>query len=272
MISAMMKRDPKSRKKGPRSNPVFRFLFPLLLLFPFLATNAHAQKETWGERIYKANHAFREGRFEEAVEEYNRLIDDGCRNGHIQFNLGNAYFKQGNLGQAILHYERARLHIPRDADLRFNLQYTLDQTVDAIADSPGMIKQGLFWLEDFTAKELGLVFVGFNVLFWSILALRLFYRQEWTYYGLIILLILWAISGLSFTVKWVDLATDDRAIVIAEEVDVLAGPDIKDTLLFKLHEGSRARFERAEEGWSLIALPDDKRGWVSTESIALIRE
>ena len=37
------------------------------------------------------------------------------------FNLGNAYFRLGELGKAIRFYEKARVLIPRDEDLNFNL-------------------------------------------------------------------------------------------------------------------------------------------------------
>jgi len=62
--------------------------------------------------------------------------------------------------------------------------------------------------------------------------------------------------------KWYQLKTDDRAVILTEEVDVLAGPDPQDTVLFKLHEGAVAHHERSEDGWRLIHLTNEKRGWI----------
>jgi len=53
-------------------------------------------------------------------------------------------------------------------------------------------------------------------------------------------------------------------------LDVLAGPDNQDTVLFKLHAGTIVHVERSEDGWSLVRLPDKKRGWVRADTIESI--
>lgn len=45
------------------------------------------------------------------------------------------------------------------------------------------------------------------------------------------------------------MVKDDRSVVLSEEVQVRAGPDIKDTVLFKIHEGTVVHFERSEGDW-----------------------
>ena len=70
--------------------------------------------------------------------------------------------------------------------------------------------------------------------------------------------------------KWQQTRTDDRAVILQTEVSVLAGPDSRDTLLFKLHEGTVVHLERSEEGWSLIRLSDGRRGWLRGEGLERI--
>jgi hypothetical protein len=118
------------------------------------------------------------------------------------------------------------------------------------------------------------VFWGFailNIMLWAVLLLRLLRQSEWTYYSSLVLLIFWLIASASFGLKWSQVGSDDRAVILDQEVSILAGPDTKDTVLFKLHAGSIVHHERAEDGWSLVHLPDKKRGWVKTESIARIK-
>jgi len=184
--------------------------------------------------------------------------------------LGNAYFKTEQLGPAILNYERARLVIPRDGDLNFNLAYARDQMRDAIPQSQGFFQAAFFWLDSLSMGELFLGFAFLNVLFWGILFIRLFLRMEWTYYLFLILLIFWVIGGTSFGLKWYQARSDDRAVVLKKEISILAGPDVRDTVLFKLHEGTIVYHERSEDGWSLVHLPDKKRGWVKAEAVELI--
>ena len=222
--------------------------------------------------FFKANQAYRDSRFQEAIDDYTRLIQDGYDNGHLYYNLGNAYFRQNEIGKAILFYERAYRLIPRDADLKFNLGYALDQTRDAIPKNQGFMNTTFFWLNALNLVELFWGFAVLNVLFWGVLLSRLFFQREWTYYVLIVCLVFWLIAGLSFGLKWYQLANDDRAVILDEEVRVLAGPDVNDTVLFKLHEGTIVAVERSEDGWSLVRLPDKKRGWLRGDTIEEIRK
>ena len=211
------------------------------------------------ELFFEANRAYNEDRHQEAINGYLKLMGEGYVTGHLYYNLGNAYFRSGRLGQAILNYKRARLLIPRDADLSFNLNFALDQTQDAITRDQSILKQAFFWLEDITFRELMWGFAVVNILFWGLMVLRLFLRPEWSYYVFIILLIFWLVAGASLGVKWQELRTDQRAVILAEEADVLAGPDSNDTVLFKLHEGATIYRERVEDDWSLIRLSESKR-------------
>lgn len=222
------------------------------------------------ELYFEASRAFKENRYQEAIDGYFQLIDNGYVNGHLYYNLGNAYFRSGQLGRAILNYKRAQLLIPRDADLNFNLRYALDQTQDAISEDQNFLKQAFFWLDELAFRELMWGFAVLNILFWSILVLRLFVRPEWTYYVFIVLLIFWLVGGASLGVKWHQLRTDLRAVILAQEADVLAGPDSNDTVLFKLHEGTTIHRERIEDGWSLIRLSESKRGWLKSSRIEQI--
>ncbi len=250
---------------------MFIRLTAVLITFLSLAPTAQAQNEAWEELFFKANEAYKESDFERAVKGYNELIRSGRANGHIYYNLGNACFRLNRLGHAILNYERARLLMPRDADLAFNLSQARGQLQDAIPSSQGLMDIAFFRLESLSLQEASLGFAVVNILFWAILIVRLFPRSDWTYYLFLILLIFWLISGLSFGVKWQITRTDSRAVILAKELNVLAGPHIRDTVLFKLHEGAIVNHERSEDGWSLVRLPDKKRGWVKAEAIERIR-
>ena len=223
------------------------------------------------EVFFKANQAQKEGQYEKAAEGYENLIHSGYAGGHVLYNLGNVYIRLNRLGMAILMYERARLLIPRDADLQFNLAYARNLARDAIPPSAGFMEHTLFWMDSFNLKELFRAFAALNLLFWTILVIRLFYRSEWFFYLFVLILACWFVSGLTFGAKWVQVTYDDRAVILKKEVPVLAGPHSDDTVLFKLHEGAMVDEERVEDGWMLIHLPDRKRGWIRSEDASLIR-
>jgi tetratricopeptide (TPR) repeat protein len=78
--------------------------------------------------FFKANTRYHDGAYEDAAREYQRLLESGIESGNLFFNLGNAYFKVGDVGRAILNYERAALFMPSDPDLAANLAYARSLT------------------------------------------------------------------------------------------------------------------------------------------------
>jgi len=247
-----------------------RLTIAILLALLCLTSSHGAGADEWEEAFFRANQAYKVGNFQEAIEGYLRLIRSGHGGGQICYNLGNAYFRAGQLGRAILEYERAQLLMPRDPDLNFNLSHARNQTRDAIEESHGFIETAFFWLKSFNLNELFWSFALLNLLLWAILIIRLFHKSEWLYYILLLILSSWFVAGLSFGLKYYRTSNDDRAVILQKEVDILAGPEEDDTVLFKLHEGTVVREERSEDGWSLVRLPDKKRGWVKSRAIGLI--
>ena len=81
----------------------------ILLVLLYAMSNHAARADEWEEGFFKANQAYKVGDFQEAIEEYLRLIRSGHGGGQIYYNLGNAYFRAGQVGRAILEYERAQL-------------------------------------------------------------------------------------------------------------------------------------------------------------------
>ena len=88
----------------------------------------------------EGNQRYQAGDFDGALERYAQILDDGLESGELYYNIGNTYFKLGELGPAILYYERARRLMPSDGDLLANLELARSLTADEIAPLPG------FWL------------------------------------------------------------------------------------------------------------------------------
>lgn len=235
------------------------------------ASGAGHRDERIEEPFFKANQAFKEGHFEEAIDGYYRIIATGHESGHVYYNLGNAYYRANELGRAILNFERARRLIPRDADLDFNLDYTRSQIKDAVSDTTDWMDSTFFWAKRFNLGEVFWAFVLVNGLLWTLLLFRLFFKPESTFYMTLVVTGMWLLTGTTLGVNWYKTAIDSRCVVLAPEVDVMAGPETKDTVLFRLHAGTVVENERVEEGWALIRLPDNKRGWVPSGVVENIK-
>lgn len=77
-----------------------------------------------------ANSQFRLGRYEAAVESYNRAVQNS-ENPTLQqnawYNQGNAYYRLGHLDKAIKSYKQALNLNPEDRDSKFNLEFARQQ-------------------------------------------------------------------------------------------------------------------------------------------------
>lgn len=243
----------------------------VILVFICMVSVAQAKPDTsFVEQFFEANQAYKNDQFQQAIDGYTRLIENGYDNGHVFYNLGNAYFRLGDLGHTILSFERARLLIPRDGDLSFNLSHARNQVQDAVVDLQTSSFSGFLGLDSLNRFETFFGFTLLNILFFSLLFIRIFKKSEWTYYLSIFMAILISIGACAVALKWVAWATDNRAVVISEEIAVQAGPDSRDTLLFKLHAGTIVDVERTENDWTLLQLSKDKRGWAKSNQIERI--
>src|SRR5262245_50565847 len=102
----------------------FGCAFALALLF---LSSAHAASESAGPPFDSANLLYEQGKFAEAASAYQSLLKSGRTSAAVYYNLGNAFFKAGQIGRAIAAYARAEQITPRDPDLRANLQFARNQ-------------------------------------------------------------------------------------------------------------------------------------------------
>ena len=242
----------------------------MLMFVCFLAMVQAKTGTSSVEQFFEANQAYKNDQFQQASGGYIRLIENGHENGHLYYNLGNTYFRLGDIGRAILYFERARLLIPRDGDLSFNHSHVRNQTQDASIDFQSSSLNNFLGLGGLNRYEVFFGFILLNVLFFTLLCVRLFIKTEWTYYLSIFLAILIGIGVCTTALKWYAWSTDYRAVVLAEEVVVQAGPDSRDTVLFKLHAGTIVQVERVENDWTLLQLSKDKRGWAESNHLERI--
>lgn len=78
-----------------------------------------------------ADSAYNAGNYQQAVELYQGVMLDAGTSAGAYYNLGNAYYQLGDLGNARLCYERARRLDPRNGDINNNLDYLKSKVEDA---------------------------------------------------------------------------------------------------------------------------------------------
>lgn len=236
---------------------------------------ALAQERSAADTMSDANDRYERGDFAGAVQAYEDLIEGGYEDAALYYNAGNAYFKMGDLGRAILNYLRAQDLSPRDPDIRANLELARSRTIDQIEGEDSLIASiSAFGRGLATAEEIGIVALALwvcSALGMGAAALRPTMRLRALVRGSSIAGMTAALFSLLLLSSMLYAnPNDDAGIITAQEIDVLSGPGAQYPTEFTLHSGAQVRIVEFRQGWRWIALPGgDLQGWIPSDAIEL---
>jgi tetratricopeptide (TPR) repeat protein len=219
-----------------------------------------------------ANEKFTAGDYAGAVAAYEALLEAEGPSVAVLYNLGNSYQKLGELGPAILVYERARMVRPRDGDVVANLALARKQA--ALADEQAQAS----WVEVFfqhlsrhewaclvagAALVIGvgsLVAAGVRV--WS-RALRGSFLA-----GLSVAVLL---MGSGAAALYLRRGEADLGIVLAAEAAVRLSPFGSAESLGSPGAGRKVRLGQKSGDFQFVEVPGTSlQGWVSAKEVARI--
>ena len=262
-----------SMKKGVSAAPAATLL-ALLLLLPLSAGAA----ESYPESLWKAGvDAYSTGQWAQAASDWTDLSDTGLRSKELYYNLGNAWFKAGEIAPAILNYERALRLDPSDPDVRYNLDFARAQTQDRIDEVPEFILKT--WTRKLSYLLSSNAWAGLSLFLLALtLALVLLFllgptvnaRRTGFFTGIAALLLTLMCWGFARSLKSAAERHDD-AIVMRPVSSVTSSPSSDAAKsLFILHEGTKVKVLDEVSGFTDIELADGRRGWIATSDIERI--
>lgn len=208
-----------------------------------------------------ANKLFEQGRFAEAAAGYERLLASGQHSAALHFNLGNARFRSGRLGPAIVAYREAELLAPRDPDVRANLQFARNRAAGGVADAPALWHRALTTLsvDEWTALAavcLWLFLLPLAATQWRPRAqgsLRPFACG-----AAVALVAVGACLAASLHIR----LGSPTAVVTRPEVNVRYGPVEESKTSFTLRDGTEVRVIGRKEDWLQVLDASRRSGWV----------
>jgi tetratricopeptide (TPR) repeat protein len=229
-----------------------------------LAGGALAADESPRALFFRGNALYSEDRHADAAAAYRGVLAAGVESGAVHFNLGNAYFKAGDVGRAVLAYERARRLIPGDPDLRANLAYAAETSGDA--PEPSVLTTLAFPLaQRFDTETLAWLAAGGWWVTWLAACLARLVPAVGRLMRPIAVLgalgvALGASSGLF---RWWTLDRPTFAVVLAEgDTPIRAEPSPTATTLFATKPGTVVTVSRSRDAWLQVVARDGRRGWM----------
>jgi len=230
-----------------------------ILLLCLLALPAAADGFQAANALYDA------GKFGAAAAAYGRIEP---KTAAVYFNLGNAHYRQEQLGLAVLNFERARQLAPRDPDVLANLRFAEARLgVAEINRPPGAVRS---WWESFVANR---TTSEWSILEIAALWLCILLAAGWLW------LPRWRFGlGLAFAVALLWLAVTGGVLVwrvtrppVALAVAKAAArfaPLEQATVHFEVSPGTKLGVIEDRGQWWFVERADGRRAWVRSESLA----
>ncbi|KAA3621984.1 MAG: tetratricopeptide repeat protein [Flavobacterium sp.] len=243
----------------------------LILKGLFLLTlPALAQTDTLfnaGKEAYKAEN------YQEAIDSWKQIVDNGEESPELYFNLGNAHYKLNNIGPSIYYFEKARILDPNDTDIKNNLAFAENARIDVIEPLPQTVFKTWYkrisGVTDFDGWATAGVVFSFSFVF---LFLTYYFsaseRKKRVLFAssVVALFLLMASVAMAFT-TYADYQNDNPAIVFSEQVEVKDAPSVGGEVNFLIHEGTKVQVLDRETDWVRIRLEDGKDGWIPSADI-----
>jgi HAMP domain-containing protein len=227
------------------------------------------------DELADARKAYAEQKYDVAIAKYEALVAAGVRHEELYYNLGNAYFRAGRLGRAVLNYERALLLEPRFEDAQYNLDVARETVAVRFGkDSVSGALRDPFWIRAvhwLPPSTLIWSFLVLDVLFFAVLIAIRFLPTGFLRTGLIVGNVFAGAAGLVLGVLlfgriWY-LERVRMSVVVADEVVMRECPDQTCKEMPKLHAGLRVVLVRETTGWNRIRLANKMEGWVPAGSV-----
>jgi len=214
--------------------------------------------------------------YRKAVMRFERIVRDGrINNGRLYYNIGNTYFRMGDIGRAILNYRRAEPLLPNDNNLRQNLDYARRQRVDRIDEKERvrLLKTLFFWHYDLTSRVRLTAFAACFAVFWLCAAARIFVRKGLLNWILVLSGVIWVLFLASLGAEEINAARSSSGVVLADDVIGRKGDAETYQPSFEepLHAGTEFRLVESRQDWYHIELADGRSSWIPRKAAELVR-
>ncbi len=221
----------------------------------------------------KANEYYSAKSYDSALTVYQSIERTGVESAELNFNIGNCYFKSGDIGRAVVYYLRAKRLSPSDDDINANLAFAKGFSriqMEGVELNPvRTFIEGI--LDPLTLNLLGWVSSGCFILFVLLLLFR--FGLGWTAVSqsaIVFSVILLVGSALSTTFKYRNDYLTKRGVVVSEDAPVLSEPTSQAQTELHGSPGLVVEILGASGDYYNVLFENKRRGWVAKSHLEIV--
>ena len=243
----------------------------VLLVLPALASGSTGSFE---DGFQEANQLYEAREYDRAIDLYLAILSEGVESPGVYFNLGNAYFKNGDLGHAILYYLKARRLDPGDADIASNLEFARSFTriqMEGVQLNP--IERLLeSVVEPYRLHTLAWVSSAAFVSLFCMLIIRygMGVRNGALRAGTVGMLVLLVTFSFVTSFKYRHDYLTRRAVLIAEDCPVRTGPSQQSDIELEAAPGLVVEILSESGDYYNVLFENKRRGWIEKGLLAVV--
>jgi tetratricopeptide (TPR) repeat protein len=256
--------------KSKRNSNMAGYVAALLLLF---SIPLFSRADDYPSLFKQGNEAYGKARYQQAISLYEQILKGGRHSEEIYFNLGNAYFKLGDIPSALLNYEKAHKLAPGDEDVNFNIYFANSKTSDKVEPAPEFFATR-WWhniilhysIHTLAVLSILLLIGGSGILVLYLFANVVLLKKAAFYLGTLVLF--WGLLTAFVANRQAHYFNDyQQAIIFSGSINVRSAPIDQAVTLFVLHEGTKVNILDNNSGWLKIQLANGTEGWIHETDI-----
>lgn len=221
----------------------------------------------------QGNQLYNDGKYAQAIDKYKAILETENHSAELYFNLANAHYKLNHIAPSIYYYEKALKLSPKDQDIKNNLAFANNMTIDDIEVIPnaGFSKLIRNITDIMSFDSWAKLAVASVIMFVLIFLIYYFtystFKKRLAFITSNLFLFLAAISVAIAFHNYNLNKKDKPAIIFSQETVIKSEPNNRSQELFRLHEGTKVQIIDTINQWKEIKLTDGKTGWIESEDI-----
>ncbi len=236
-----------------------------LALIAFTLATLSLTGTTQAATLDDANRAFADGKYQESTADYQALLAQNGYSAPVLFDLGNSYYRQGDLAQAILAYRRAQWLAPNDADIAANLHAAQKQAGVAISEPR--------WSDTISHILSASEWAWVGCAAWTLLCVSLLARvvlRQWR--GLLTFVAVADAFVLAVAIAGAFFASDglNQAVVTAKNASALISPFPEAQAVFSPAPGETVAVVESHNDYLRVKDSAGHTGWIEKTRIASV--